>query len=54
MIWIIAIIAFVFLAIFCFLFINGSDERKWNPKRKQFLDDEQERVLAEMRDKGKA
>lgn len=54
MIWILGIIVFLFMALCCFLLINGSDERKWNPARKQFLDDEQERVLKEMAEKKKA
>ncbi len=48
MVWIVLIVVFILVAIFCFVFMNGADRRKHGHVLKKMEDDEQARVLAEL------
>lgn len=49
--WIIAIIIFILIAAFMLLLVMGSDQRKWDSAYKEKMDDEQEKILSDIKRK---
>ena len=50
--WWIVGIAIVFLLLFCYLFIKGSDMKNRGERAKAYFDDEQEKIVSKIAQKG--
>ena len=50
--WIIGIVvALLIISLFCYFLISGADMRRRNPAYGKQMDDEQEKILSQMRSK---